>query len=463
MPSGYPKDTPWRNRPAATLRVSRGLPEQQRPSLSAFRAAGPGFSRRGQSSSQDVPACDEAVVITNLKELFLHRNFPLRFHAAAAGAFSAIFVLGALALAGCGHSAPPNPADGAPPEAKRVVMAGDDSLVHLDHPEQFPTIAASRYQAASTLNVTGQVTPDISEEIPVVSIANGRVVAIHVHLGDYVHKGQLVLEVQSSDVSNAYDQYLKTVNDERLARTVLERDQLLYSKGAIAKSQVEIAQDGEDDAAADLRASEEQLKFLGINKNNPGATVKVYAPASGFVIQQNVTDASAAGNSLSGSPNAFVIADLSHVWVMCDVYESDLSNVQIGQQADIHLTAYPTKVITGKVGEIGAELDPTLRTAKVRIQVPNPGFFMRVGMFATATLHGRSLQVVAAVPANAILHLHDRDWVYVPAAGASGQFRRIPIQAGLLLPGNMQEVTSGIDPGQLVVRNALELQNTAAQ
>jgi cobalt-zinc-cadmium efflux system membrane fusion protein len=400
------------------------------------------------------------------KELFLHRHFLLRL-LSPPGVLSGLLVLGSLLPAGCGHSAPDNPAAGAPPPAKRIVMAGDDSLVHLAHPDQFPTVAASRYQAASTLNVTGQVEPDVSQEIPVVSIANGRVVAIHVRLGDYVHKGQLVFEVQSSDVSNAYNQYLKAVNDERLARTVLERDQLLYSKGAIAKSQVEIAQDAEDDASADLRASEEQLKFLGINKNNPGATLKVYAPASGFIIQQNITNASTAGTGLAGSPNAFVIADLSHVWVMCDVYESDLSQVQVGQQADIHLTAYPDKIITGKVGEIGAELDPTLRTAKVRIQVPNPGFFMRVGMFATAVLHGRSLQTFAAVPADAILHLHDRDWVYVPAdkdaPGGPDQFRRIPVQAGLLLPGNMQEVTSGIVPGQLVVRNALELQNTAAQ
>lgn len=425
-----------------------------------------GSPARSAATNRSSSAMDQESIAAS-KEFFLHRIGLFRVRAAAQVGFSATVVLGSLLLAGCSHGDAGNPAAGAPPPAKRIVMAGDDSLVHLAHPEQFPTVAASQYQAASSLQVTGQVEPDVSEEIPVVSIANGRVVAIHVRLGDYVHKGQLVLEVQSSDVSNAYDQYLKAVNDERLARTVLERDQLLYSKGAIAKSQVEIAQDAEDDALADLRAAEEQLKFLGINKNNPGATVKVYAPASGFIIQQNVTNASTAGNGLAGSPNAFVIADLSHVWVMCDVYESDLANVQIGQQADIHLTAFPDKVITGKVGEIGAELDPTLRTAKVRIQVPNPGFLMRVGMFATATLHGRTLQTFAAVPADAILHLHDRDWVFVPAGsnapGGPGQFRMVPVQAGFLLPGNMQEITSGVVPGQQVVRNALELQNTAAQ
>ncbi len=344
--------------------------------------------------------------------------------------------------------------------------AGDGALVHLDRPDRFPTVAAARYQTTSSLDVTGQVQPDVSREIPVISIANGRVVATHVRLGDYVHKGQLVLEVQSTDVSGAFNLYLKGVNDERLARTVLERDQLLYSKGAIAQAQVQIAQDAEDDALADLRAAEQQLHFLGVDPKHPGETVKVLAPASGFIIQQNVTEASSAGNGIAGTPNAFVIADLSHVWILCDVYEDDLAKVHLGQTADIRLSAYPDRTMTGTVGDVGAILDPNLRTGKVRVQVPNPGFFMRVGMFATATFHGRTEQTLASVPATAILHLHDRDWVYEPASGEGpngAQFRRVSIVAGAMLPGNQQVVTSGLAAGQQVVRNALELQNTAAQ
>jgi cobalt-zinc-cadmium efflux system membrane fusion protein len=365
-----------------------------------------------------------------------------------------------LLLSGCG-SKPHDPAAEAPPPVKGVVPAGDAALVHLDHPELFPTVAAQSYQAVESLNVTGQVTPDVSREIPVISIANGRVVAIHVRLGDYVHKGQLVFEVQSTDISNAFGQYLKAVNDERLTRVQLDRDNLLYAKGAIPKSQQEIAQDAEDDAAADLRAAEQQLHFLGVDKNHPGETVKVLAPASGFIIQQNITEASSAGNGISGSPNAFVIADLSHVWILCNVYENDLAKVHLGQTADIRLTGYPDRLIMGTIGDIGAILDPTLRTGIVRVQVPNPGFFMRVGMFATATFHSRVDHAYASVPATAILHLHDRDWVYEPAG--NGQFRRVGVVGGTMLDGGMQQVLSGVSAGQQVVHNALELQNTAAQ
>jgi cobalt-zinc-cadmium efflux system membrane fusion protein len=373
----------------------------------------------------------------------------------------------AVLLAGC-EKKTHDPAAEAPPAASPVVQVGDPSLVRVEHPEHFPLVSAVAYQATSTLNVTGSVTPDVSREIPVVALANGRVVAVHVRLGDFVHKGQLIMEIQSTDVANAFNQYLKAVNDERLARTVLDRDQLLYSKGAIAKSQVEIAQDAEDDALADLRAAEQQLHVLGVDPKHPGETVKVLSPASGFIIQQNVTEASTAGVGLSGSSNAFVIADLSHVWILCDVYENDLATVHVGQSADIHLSAYPDRLLTGTIGDVGALLDPNLRTGKVRVQVPNPGYLMRVGMFATATFHGKKLEMHAAVPSTAILHLHDRDWVYVPTGNGgadanSPQFRRVSVVGGAMLPDGAQEVNSGLAAGQQVVRNALELQNTAAQ
>jgi membrane fusion protein, heavy metal efflux system len=353
-----------------------------------------------------------------------------------------------------------DPAAQAPPPAQ-VESEGGVSLISVDRPSRFSVVAASEYRATSTLNVTGTVNPDVSRTIPVISIATGRVVAIHTQLGAQVKKGQLLMEVESTDISNAFGQYLKAVNDERLARTQDERAKLLYDKGAISKSQLEIADDGEQDAKADLTAAEQQLRVLGVDKDHPSLTVKVYSPATGVVIAQNVTTAAAAGVGLSGSSTAFTIADLSQVWVICDVYENDLPMVKVGQTADIRLNAYPDHTITGTISEIDAVLDPSIRTAKVRIQVPNPDRLMRVGMFATATFHGRRPEVHTAVPASAILHLHDRDWVYVPAG--DGKFRRLGVVGGSMIEGGMQEVSSGLTVGQQVVANALELQNSAEQ
>jgi membrane fusion protein, heavy metal efflux system len=370
-----------------------------------------------------------------------------------------LFCFGIFFLAGC-NDKPSDPKSEVPPPA--VVQADADSnLVHVDHPNQFTLVAATDYAAASSIQVTGTVNPDISRTIPVISIASGRVVEVHARIGDYVKKGQLLMDVQSTDVSGAFGAYLKAVNDERLAKVQLDRAKILNDKGAIPNSQVEIAQNAEDDAKAALSASEEQLRVLGVDKDHPAATVKIYAPASGFIIAQTVTNAAAAGVTYAGSANAFTIADLSHVWIICDVYENDLPTVHLGQKADIRLTAYPDRVLTGIISDIGAVLDPQIRTAKVRIQVENPNTLMRVGMFATATIHGKTVQTHVQVPSTAVLHLHDRDWVYVPAG--EGKFRRVSVQGGAALSGNMQEILLGLDAGQQVVSNALALQNTVDQ
>jgi membrane fusion protein, heavy metal efflux system len=362
-------------------------------------------------------------------------------------------------LTGCSHEKQ-DPAAQAPPPVQ-VESEGGVSLITVDHPERFPLVAATQFESTSTLNVTGTVNPDVSRTIPVISIASGRVVSIKTQLGAFVQKGQLLMEVQSTDISNAFDEYLKAVNDERLARVQYERAKILYDKGAIAKSQLEIAENAEQDAQTDLKAAEQQLVVLGVDKDHPSLTAKVYSPATGVVIAQNVTNAAATGVSLAGSATAFTIADLSQVWVICDVYENDLPMVHVGDKAEIRLNAYPDRVITGTISEIDAILDPSIRTAKVRIQVPNPDHIMRVGMFATATFHGRRPQQHMAVPASAVLHLHDRDWVYLPADG--GKFKRVGVVAGAMLPDKKQEVISGLAPGQQVVTNALELQNSVEQ
>jgi cobalt-zinc-cadmium efflux system membrane fusion protein len=360
-----------------------------------------------------------------------------------------------LGLTAC-KDKPFKPADGAPPATQPVEM-GDMSLVSVDKPDLFPLITAESYNAPAELNVTGTVSPDVAREIPVISLASGRVVDIKTRLGDAVHKGQLLLEVQSPDITNAFDAYLKAVNDEQLANKAYQRAKLLYGEGAIPLSTLEQAEDSEKNAKADLNAAEQQLKTLGVDKDHPSSLVPVYAPISGVIIAQNVTNAAAVGVTYSGSSTAFTIADLSDVWVLCDVYENDLPKIAIGQEAKIHPTGYPDKVLTGNISEIDPSLDPALRTAKVRIQLRNPGY-LKLGMFVNATFLSRKSDQFPVVPAAAILHLHDRDWVFVPAPG--NRFKRVEIRSGEILSGDKQKVLSGISPGQQVVSNVLQLEAT---
>jgi len=199
----------------------------------------------------------------------------------------------------------------------------------------------------------------------------------------------------------------------------------------------------------------ERLRVLGADKDHPTPVVDVTAPVSGVITDQQVTAAS--GTQGLASPNAFTISDLSHVWILCDVYENDLALVHIGEFADIRLNAYPKMALKGRISNIGAILDPSIRTAKVRIEMENPGL-MRLGMFVRATFHGQQTQARAVVPASAVLHLHDRDWVYEPNGGNA--FRRVEVQSGQMIPPDRQEILSGVRPGDRVVANVLLLEST---
>lgn len=360
-------------------------------------------------------------------------------------------------ISGCGEEKP-NPKAEAPPP---IVVEQEMNLNNftVEHPELFKSVTAAEHQSVSALDVTGVVQPDIARAVPVISLAAGRVVEIKARLGDEVKKGQVLLRVRSNDVSSAYQTYLKAVNDERLARLQDDRERLLYEHGAVPKSALEQADDAEQDAKVDLDTAKEQLRLLGADKDNFTGTVDIVAPISGVITDQQVTNAAGA-QGLPG-PNPFTISDLSYVWVLCDVYENDLDAVKVGQFADIRLNAYPGRVLKARIDNIFPILDPSIRTAKVRLEVPNPGRIMKVGMFATATFYGRKPQMHAAVPASAILHLHDRTWVYIPLG--SGHFKRIEVQAGNMLPGNQQEILSGLQPGAQVVQDALSFNNTVEQ
>lgn len=361
------------------------------------------------------------------------------------------------ALLGCGGKQDTSKAEAPPPPVVEEEMNANNFKV--DHPEQFALATAVERKVVPALNVTGVVQPDIARAVPVLSLAAGRVVEIKARLGDEVKKGQLLLRVRSNDVSGAYQVYLKAENDERLARIQLERAKTLYDKGAIAKSALEQAEDTEQDAKVDLDTATEQLRLLGVDKDHPSGIVDITAPISGVITDQQVTNA-AGVQGLSG-PNPFTISDLSYVWIICDVYENDLDAVHVGEYADIHLNAYPNKARKGRIDNILPVLDPNIRTAKVRLEVENPGRLMRVGMFATATFFGKQPELRAAAPATAVLHLHDRDWVFIPLGGA--RFRRLEVMAGEMLPNGMQEIVSGLKSGDQVVRDALMFENTVEQ
>ncbi len=346
----------------------------------------------------------------------------------------------------------------APKSPVKIEAAPDPNSVDVDHPEQFALATVEQRRSFDELRVNGVVTPDVSRTVPVLSLSGGRVVDIRARLGDDVKKDQVLLLINSTDVAMAFSDYQKFQADELLARRQLERSQLLYSKGAIAQKDLEAAQDAEDKAKVDLATAAQRIRILGADINHPSPIIAVRAPISGTIVEQNVTGGTGV-RSLDNSPNLFTIADLSRVWVLCDVYENNLAQVRLGDFAEVRLNAYPDRPFRGRVSNISRVLDPTTRTAKVRLELDNPGRLMRTGMFATATFRSQTGRLRPVVPATAVIRLHDRDWVFRPEGGR--RFRRTEIQAGPVTSDGLQEVLGGLSPGDKVVANALQFSSAA--
>ena len=295
----------------------------------------------------------------------------------------------ALVLAGCGKKF--DPADGAPP-SPQVIDQSNAARVSVDHPEQFPLVAAERIEVADELNVTGTVNPDIAREIPVISLASGRIVDIRARLDDNVKKGDLLLKVQSPDITNAFDTYLKASNDERLAALALARAKDLFAHGAIPQSAVEQAQDAEDDAKADLTAAEQQLDTLGVNKES---SVGHREHLRAHLRRHRRAECDQCRRRRS---HLFRLADGLHhrrsfrgLDSVQRLRERPPECASGPDRAD-SLNAYPDVKLTGRISDIGPVLDPNLRTAIVRVEVPNPGNLLRLGMFVTATLASQTKQ-----------------------------------------------------------------------
>ena len=347
-----------------------------------------------------------------------------------------------------------------PTATSKVETNSDPNVFTLPHPEQFPVVEVDLRKVTDELHVNGVIAPDVNREVPVVSLGGGRVVEIKAKLGDSVKKGQTLLLINSPDLSQAFSDYQKFKADEQLADKQLARAQLLYDKGAIALADLETAEDADAKAKVDAQTAAQHVKVLGGNINNPSPLLPVVAPISGTIVDQQITGGTGV-KSLDNSPNLFTIADLSTVWVVCDVYEDMLSRVHVGDAAEITLNAYPDQKFRGKVVNISELLDPTTRSAKVRIELPNPKGLMRAGMFVTATFKGRELIERVVIPPTAIVHLHDKDWVFVPAG--NNRFRRVALQLGPQTSDGFVQVASGLKPQDKVATNALQLATAAEE
>jgi membrane fusion protein, heavy metal efflux system len=371
-----------------------------------------------------------------------------------AATFAILFLVVFLIVLSASCSNDPKPA----PTKAEVTL--DPSLYTADHPELFKLVRVETRDLPTVLTATGSVTPDVNRTIHVTSQGSGRVVDLRVKLGDFVNKGQVLISIYSADLAGAFSDYQKALADERLAKKSMDRAQLLYSHGALAEKDLQAADDAEEKAKVDVQTTEQHVRILGGDPAHPGSLIELRAPVSGTIVEQNISGFEGI-KSLDNSPNLFTIADLTQVWVVCDVYENDLSQIQLGDSAEIRLNAYPDKTYKGTVADISRVLDPNLRSAKVRIVLPNPDGSLRPNMYAVATFRSRKVQPRLVVPTTAIMRLQDKDWVF--RREGQNQFRKTEVHTQGVTEDGFQQLQDGpLKAGDEIVANALAFSSSVA-
>lgn len=333
------------------------------------------------------------------------------------------------------------------------------NVFSVDNPQRFPLVSPVSRREPEVLSVNGTVAPDITRTVHINALAGGRVMDVRAKLGDDVQKGQLLVVVHSPDLEAAIQQYEKDMADKHLADVALKRAQELFDHGAMAQQDLDAAENTEQKAQVDVKTDADQIRLLGGDLDHLSPTLDVRSPIRGVVVDQQVANGEAV-KSLDNSQSLFMVADLSRVWVLCDVYENDLSKVRLGDIAEVRLNAYPDRAFHGTVGNISQVLDPTTRTAKVRVELSNPEGLFRPQMFATVKFTSRNTYPRLLVPATAILRLHDKDWVFVRTGDKS--FRLTQVQGGETAPDGTQEILSGVRPDDQVVSNALEFSSAVS-
>lgn len=333
-------------------------------------------------------------------------------------------------------------------------------------------LAPAQYRTLQrTIQATGIVSPNESRLAHVRPMARGRIVKLHVRLGDRVRAGQTLLVYDNVELGEVIGQYLaaaasleKANAEAQVTRRAVERSKRLVDVGALARAEFERRSAEHTNSLTEVEGRraevdkvEEKLHRFGLDEEDVQALnvregagshreashSRLRAPFDGVVIRSSAAE----GEAFGPDDEVFDIADLSTAWVLADVYEKDIAAVRAGQAAAIVIDSYPGEVFRGSITYVSDFLDPKTRTAKVRCEVPNRDGRLKLEMFATVQLPTPDGRQAVTVPSAAIQQVVDRPTVFVRAG--PDEFEVRPVEAGTAA-GNWVEIVSGVRPGEEV-------------
>jgi membrane fusion protein, heavy metal efflux system len=321
--------------------------------------------------------------------------------------------------------------------------------------DQIKTIKVSRAPFAADLEVVGAVSRAEDHFAFVGPSVNGRVVRLDVGVGDKVRKGQIIAEIESVEAGQARADYIAAKAASSAAEANYVREKELADHKISSRREKEVAEAQSVSQKAKMRAAIERLRAIGLDdreirglesEGGTGGRVPLRAPIGGTVLRRTVT----LGESVERSTNAFTIADLTHLWILLDIYEKDLARVHLGQAVNVRTEAYPGEVFKARVAYVEPVIDEKTRTAKVRLELDNRVGKLRINQFVTARIFGDPAELAAgptlSVPQTALQRVEGAPVVFVRQGDG---FERRVVEPGIS-GGGLIEVRSGLREGEEV-------------
>src|SRR5437870_1335808 len=308
--------------------------------------------------------------------------------------------------------------------------------------------------SVSGVTVPGTVMSNAYRDTKVNALVGGIVRQVMVELGAEVRRGAPLAVIFSSELADVQMKYLSKRAMLEADHQKLERTQKLVALGSASRQELEEVTAVHTGHETEVAAAQQRLLLLGLSPERvarlEGASqvvseITVTSPADGLVIARSVNP----GQVINAAQELFVVTDLSTVWIIGDLYERDFSRVRVGSAATITLPSMPDRSVKGRVAYIDPRVDPATRTAKVRVEVPNRGGELRLGMFVTMSIQTGTTERIMVVPRAAVQTIGDRSVVYVPAEG-EGKFVERPVKVGPPA-GEFVPILNGLKPGDKVV------------
>lgn len=372
----------------------------------------------------------------------------------------AVLLLGivfAIAAGGCSGSGGGSEQANAQSQPGQSASSSDVEYIATDA-KGIQTVTVNSSAVPDYLVLPAHIEADPTKVVHVFPPAGGRIVEMKVRPSDRVEKGQLLALLESSDLSRAVADYHKAKADAEVKQQALTRAEDLLAHNAIAQKDYQQAQGDAKIADAELEATAQHIRDLGMDPNHASTELRVDAPRSGVILDIGASTGEYS-KSLDAPQPLCTIADISTVWALGDIYERDFAALKMGAEAQVTLDAYPNQHWEGRVGVLYDVVDPVTRTMHLRVVLPNPDRRIKPAMFGSIRVLRSSSQGIL-VPASAVIREGNEAHVFV--SKGNGRYERRTVKLGRAVDGSIQ-ILSGVNQGDSIVSEGALLLRAAAQ